>query len=257
MFDFLNTPTHTNMQTEILFLSSPFGVTREWTGLSDTVGSLASTRAFGHPAAFQHAARLSCAGAHLVAHGSAAHHAIQTAIQYPNDINALTLIDPDILTSLPDLHDCPSYRKNLEMNAKATALVDQGKTIEAAECVIDWWMGRSAWAKTSERLKVRFAKNMPALVADWRNQARAPLCLLGLAAVRCPIQIITGRDAPADIRALTQVMRLALPKTSLLKIKAAHGASHLSHPHIVGPALRKSIVCNDTGWQTAYQRNAA
>lgn len=257
MFDLMHTTPHTTSQNEVLFLSNPLGVAREWQGLADTIGTLAPSRMFDRTGAFQNAARFSHAGAHLVAHGSAAHHVIQAAIQHPGEVRSITLIDPDILASLPDLHDCPSYRQNLRINAKATALVDQGRTSEAAQCVINWWMGRSAWSNTSNRLRSRFAAAIPALIADWRSQARSPLCLLGLASVPCPIQIVIGRHAPADIRALTQVMRLALPQTSRLKIHGAHGASHLTHPHIVGPALRKFVVCNDAGWHTELQRHAA
>lgn len=257
MFDSLHAMPHSSTQTEVLFLSNSLGVAREWEGLSDTVGAIAAPRMFDRPGEFHRAVRLSSAGAHLVAHGSAAYHAIQTAIRYPGDVRGITLIDPDILASLPDLHDCPIYRQNLQINALATVLADQGRSADAARCVIDWWMGRSAWSNTSERLRSRFAADMPALVADWRNQASSPLCLLGLTNVHCPIQIITGRDAPADIRALTQVLCLALPQTSLVKVKGARGASHLTHPHLVGPALRKFIVYNKTGWHTEPQRRAA
>jgi len=257
MFDLLHTTTYTAPKTEILFLSNPLGVASEWHGLSGAVGTLAPFRVFEKPRDFQDAAKLSFAGAHLVAHGSAAYHAIQTALRHPDRIRGITLIDPDILASLPDLHDCPSYRQNLRINSKATALVVQSRNAQAAQVVIDWWMGRLSWINTSERLQTRFAEAMPALIADWRIQARDPLCLLGLATIHCPIQIVTGRNAPADLRALIHVMRLALPQTRLLKVQYACGASHLTHPHIVGPALRKFVVCTAAGWHTEPQRHAA
>lgn len=256
MFDFANDASSHPIQT-VFFLSNPLGNTREWTGLAQTIGALATCRAFDRPDAFRTALSQMTAPAHLVAHGSAAYHALQVAAQDPDAVQSVTLIDPDILAAVPDMHACPTYHKNLSIMQRAKELCDQGQTQEAAQLTVDWWMGRATWHNTNPTLQVRFASAMPALVAEWQMQEADPLCLLNIATVRCPIKLVLGRKTPAGIRSLAQLVRLALPNASLQRVSEARGACHLTHPHVVGPELRNFVVEHAVDWQSAEYLQAA
>ncbi|MEL6169019.1 MAG: hypothetical protein AAFR35_10025 [Pseudomonadota bacterium] len=258
MYDFMTDTAEPGMhRAEILFLSNPLGAAGEWKGLADTMGGQSITQTIVRPADLQPAIWRSFAGVHLVAHGSSASHALRMALSPTHPIQSLTLIDPDILPALSDLHDCPTYRRNLRLVATATACVERGQPVEAAQKVVDWWMGRSAWARTSTRLQRRFAAGMPRLVSDWRVQSETPIALADLAAIACPIQILTGRRVPGDIQNLCHILRIVLPQATVIRVPGARGACHLSHPHLVGPQFRNFVVDNDWCWQSEPQKRAA
>ncbi|MEM1428288.1 MAG: alpha/beta hydrolase [Pseudomonadota bacterium] len=243
MFDFAHPMDRPALAANTaLFLSNPFGVAQEWVGISDCLGPQASCRAYDRPGAFTHDARLASQPVHLVAHGTGGYHALVTAIREPSRVHSVTLIDPDLICALRELAPCHQFRGHLRMIRKATDLVAENRPREAAQRVTEWWMGRRAWGHTSPRLQARFTAAMPSVVAEWRAQAEAPLDLLGVVTLDCPVHIVTGRRVRSDIRALSQLLRVAFPDCALTTVSSARGASHLSDPHIVGPLIRNRIV---------------
>lgn len=258
MFDFahpMDRPARAD-QT-VLFLSSPFGVSREWAGLSECLGPQAECRTHDRPAPFMHDARLSSDPVHLVAHGTGAYHALSTAMRDPYLVRSVTLIDPDLICAMRELAPCHQFRGHTRMIDRATGLVEGDRPEAAAQIVTDWWMGRRAWSRTSPRLQARFAAAMQRLVAEWQAQSVAPLDLLDVVTLDCPVHIVTGRRVRSDVRALTQLLRIALPDCTLTTVPFARAAAHLSDPHIVGPALRNGIVSRHAPCQAGILQLAA
>ncbi len=241
----------------VLFLSGPFGIAREWKGLTECLGSRADCRAYDRPAPFMHDARLAPSAVHLVAHGTGGYHALATAIREPYLVRSITLIDPDLVCAMRELAPCHQFRGHQRMIARASALMAVNRPADAAEKVTDWWMGRRAWSRTSPKLRARFTAAMPSLLAEWRTQSETPLELLDVVTLDCPIRIITGQRVRSDIRALTQLLRVAFPDCALISVHGARGACHLSDPHIVGPALRNGIVSSHAPCQSEHRQIAA
>lgn len=251
MFDFMPRSDHARRTAPpVLFLSNPFGVAGEWSGIAETLGDQADCEAYEDPSAYLRRVCGRPEGPHLVAHGTGAYHALIAAIQHPHCVRSVTLIDPDIICAMPDLIPCPQFRRHTMLVRRAQDLALCGKHRDAAAQVIDWWMGRRAWSKTAFRLKARFAGAMPALADEWRMQAKAPVNLLGLVALACPVKVVTGRRAPSEITELARLLRMAIPEASMVLVKSARAASHLTDPHVVGPELRNFIVSSDLGWHT-------
>lgn len=234
----------------VLFLSSPFGAAREWRGISECLGRRAVCRTFGRGEEFRRHAQSVSGASHLVAHGTGACHALRVALECPKAVRSVTLIDPDIIRALPDLTPCLQFRGHLGMIRRAIELHAANRHDDAAALVTDWWMGRQAWARTAARLRQRFANAVPAMVLEWRSQSSSPLLLHELAALSCPMRILTGRRVRSDITALSRFLRLAVPEVSLTRVAAARAASHLTAPHVVAPEIANFVASNEMAWQT-------
>lgn len=250
MFDFMP-HAHDAFRTAppVLFLSGAFGVSREWDGIAMHIGARGACRTFDRVDEWRDAVAAAPDGAHLVAHGSAAYHAVKAATDLSGGVRSVTLIDPDLIAALPELACCMQFRPQVQRARRAAELVARNDDAAAAETVIDWWMGRRAFARTSERLQVRFAKAMPSLVAEWRAQEAQPLDLMDLATVAAPVRVVIGRKAPTAVRALSRLFSMVLGDGSHHMVKRAGTAAHLTDPHVVAPEILNFVVSSDMGWQ--------
>jgi pimeloyl-ACP methyl ester carboxylesterase len=233
----------------VLFLSGPFGVAREWAGIMLCLGTRGASRAFDDRDAWRRALDVAPAAAHLVAHGPAAYEALRMAQECPRRVRSVTLVDPDILAALPEMKAGSQFRRGASLRRQVAALVAEGRQVEAAEAVTDWWMGKGTFSRSSLRLRSRFAASSAALVEAWRRQEEAPFDLCRLSGLRVPVHVATGRRAPAETRSVTGLLKMVVPGLSATIVKDAGAAAHLTDPHVVGPDVSNFIVLSGGGWQ--------
>lgn len=256
MFDFVSQP-ESQTAAPVLFLSGPFGVPREWDGIADCLGTRGVCQAFKDRGGWLCALENALYGAHLVAHGTAVYDALRVVLDNPERVRSATLVDPDIITALPELSACLQFRRHTEMISRATDFFTQGDCEHAAEEAVDWWMGHGAWRRTSHRIQTRFDASVVTLANDWQRQMGSPFDLLELANISAPVRIVTGRKSPADIRAMARLMKMVIPRSTTTLVKAAGSASHLTDPHVVGPDVSNFIVSCDMDWHHRHCLAAA
>lgn len=254
MLDFTPFPRHGHGHVHVpaapvLCLSNAFGSTREWDGITLCLGDRADCLGFTRTAQWQDTLDLSQGGAHLVAHGPRAYHALRLAASRPHAVRSLTLIDPDLISAFPELAPCTQFRAQARMIDRTVSAAAWGAHREAARTAVDWWMGRNAWTRTAPRLRDRFARAVPAMLADWRAQARAPLDIVDLGTLAPPVHLVTGARAPADIRSMVRLLRSVLAPATVTFVKGAGTAAHLTDPHLAAPEIRKFVVSCEAGWQ--------
>ncbi len=234
----------------VLCLSGAMGTTDDWISLSEYLGPRGACRTLADAKELERHLRMAPDGAHIVAGGTAAYHALKLAGDMPERVRSLTLVDPDIIAALPDLIGCPQFHGHSDLIRKVRRLVAEGRTQEAAVKVTDWWMGRRAWSKTAPVIRTDIRAAMPMLVGAWRAQSETPLNLLGLVTLSCPVRIITGRRAPSPIRSLARLLRVVVTDLSVTFVRSARANVHLSDPHVVAPDISNFIVSSDLGWHT-------
>ena len=89
-----------------------------------------------------------------MAHSYGAAVALIAAVSQPRGISALALHEPTLFAVLdaesPSPNDADGIRGAV---AGAAAAVDAADLFAAAECVINFWMGKGTWARTPESRK--------------------------------------------------------------------------------------------------------
>ncbi len=257
MFDFISHQfDEQRCGAPVLLLSGPFGVAREWQGITLCLGTRGEPQVFDDRAEWRSAVEVAPDGAHLVAYGPAAYDALRVAM-VPGAARSITLIDPDIIMALPELGHCLQFRGQTRMIRRAVEIAGAGHHADAARSVIDWWMGRRAWSRTSARLQARFAGRMLVLAAEWERQAAEPFDLFDLTAITVPVKVVTGRRAPHPVRALAQMLGIVVPGLSRCGVKGAGTAAHLTDAHIVAPEVSNFVVSSDRRWQNLVQVSEA
>lgn len=254
MFDDQISPSRES--APVLFLSGALGGAGEWTGVAESLGAgFVPARHGDAPSAILDLARYP-AGAHVVAHGSAAYDALARAAAEPWRFRSLTLIDPDLAAALPDLAMAPQYRAGRAMRRNVAVYAAEGDAWNAVREAVDFWMGKGAFARSSLALQQRLASRCGPLVSAYARQSARPLDVFDLAKVACPTFVITGSKAAPELRENARLAFFAIPRAKRLLVREAGACAHLTDPHVVGPAVREFLENCESRWQTGSMHTA-
>jgi pimeloyl-ACP methyl ester carboxylesterase len=246
MFDF--EATDTAAPAPVVLLSGGLGSAGEWKSVAGALGPGFAPSCFTEAAKGVEAIAATPAGAHLVAHGTAAHSAILAASVAPWLVRSLTLIDADLAPALPDLGEPRVHRPALAMRTNVATFVAEGDAWNATREAVDFWMGRGAFASSSTGLQRRLAARIGRLCRAWKMQSAHPLDVETLAGVVCPTLMLTGRLAVAELREIQRDLALRIPFAARARIPGTGACSHLTDPHLAGPVIRDFLVRTNRAW---------
>ena len=178
----------------------------------------------------------------LVGHSYGAAVALVAAVTQPHRISALALYEPTLFALLdaesPPPNDADGIRGAV---ASAAAALEAGNADGAAECFIDFWMGKGAWANTPEPRKSPIA----ASVTNIRGWARAlldePTPLAAFAELNVPVLYMMGMDSPASSRSVGRLLTRALPQVQLVEFEGLGHMGPITHPRVVNEAILRFL----------------
>ena len=178
----------------------------------------------------------------LVAHSYGAAVALIAAVLQPRRIRTLALYEPTLFALLdaesPPPNDADGIRGAVA--AAATAL-DAGELFGAAECFIDFWMGKGTWARTPESRKGPIS----ASVINIRGWARAlfnePTPLAAFSKLNVPVLYMMGRDSPASSRSVGRLLMRVLPQVQVVEFNGMGHMGPITHPEVVNQAISRFL----------------
>jgi pimeloyl-ACP methyl ester carboxylesterase len=178
----------------------------------------------------------------LVGHSYGAAVALVAAVSQPHRISALALYEPTLFALLdaesPPPNDADGIRGTV---TAAAAALDAGNPQGAAECFIDYWMGKGAWANTPEPRKGPITTS----ITNVRGWARAllgePTPLAAFAELNVPVLYMMGKDSPASSRGVGRLLTRALPQLRLVEFEGLGHMGPITHPKIVNDAILRFL----------------
>jgi pimeloyl-ACP methyl ester carboxylesterase len=174
----------------------------------------------------------------LVGHSYGAAVALVAAVSQPGRVRALAVYEP-VLFGLVDAESPPPNDADGIRGAVAgaAAALDAGNPAGAAECFIDFWMGRGAWARMPESRQTPIA----ASIGNIRGWAAAlinePTPLAAFSNLQVPILFMTGSESPAPSRAVARLLVSVLPQVQVVEVKGAGHMAPITHPEMVNDAI--------------------
>lgn len=178
----------------------------------------------------------------LVGHSYGAAVALIAALANPGRVRAMALYEPVLFSLLdaetPPPNDADGIRDAVDMAGLA---LDAGNREAAAECFIDYWMGRGAWKRTPEDRKAPIA----ASVANVRRWGHAlftePTPLEAFRSLDIPVLYMVGRRSPASARGVARLLASALPRVELLELDGLGHMGPITHPHLVNDLIARYL----------------
>jgi len=178
----------------------------------------------------------------LVAHSYGAAVALIAAVSQPHRVRALALYEPTLFALLdaetPPPNDADGIRGAA---AGAAAALDANNPTGAAECFIDYWMGKGAWNRTPEPQKGPIATS----VTNVRGWAKAlfdePTPLAAFSRLNIPVLYMVGKDSPASSRGVGRLLTRALPQVQVVEFEGLGHMGPITHAKIVNETISRFL----------------
>jgi pimeloyl-ACP methyl ester carboxylesterase len=179
-------------------------------------------------------ALLSASGpAHLIGHSFGATVALRVAVQAPQFVRSLTLVEPVMFGFLADAGD-PAYAREVAQSAPFRTAAEAGDWPEAARAFLARWgaAGASASAAVLERI--------PLLIACERDLHDGPgrsLHLDDIAGITAPALLVEGTDSPPVVHAILDAVATRVPAARRVSVPGAAHMLPVTHPDTLATAI--------------------
>lgn len=179
----------------------------------------------------------------LVGHSYGAAVALVTAVSQPHRIRALALYEPTLFALLdaesPPPNDADGIRGAV---AGAVAALDAANPAGAAECFIDFWMGKGTWAHMPEPRKGPIAASVTNVLGWARALFNEPIPLASFSELNVPVLYMMGKNSPASSRGVGRLLVRAMPQVKVIEIEGVGHMGPITHPEIVNEAILRFLV---------------
>ncbi|HEX9183386.1 MAG TPA: alpha/beta hydrolase [Burkholderiales bacterium] len=174
----------------------------------------------------------------LVGHSYGGAVALIAAVMQPRRVRALVLYEPTLFALIeaesPSPNDADGIRNAV---AAAGRALDAGDPDGAAECFIDFWMGKGAWARTPEPRRATIAASV-VNVRGWKDTLFSePTPRAAFAALDIPVLYMTGRLSPASSLGVARLLTKTLPRAEVVQFDGLGHMGPVTHPEIVNEAI--------------------
>jgi lipase len=176
---------------------------------------------------------------HLIGHSFGATVTLRMAIEAPQRIASLTLIEPVLFAAAPD---GPERRANAETLGRIGPMIAAGDARGAARVFLSVWGSGEDFDRLPAAEAARMAGQMwmiPAQRAALHEDAAGLLPRLG--DVICPVLLLEGGASPPVIGQILDGLQAGLRNVSRARIDGAGHMAPITHPgdvaEVVGPFL--------------------
>ncbi|MGP6087240.1 alpha/beta fold hydrolase [Antarctobacter jejuensis] len=181
-------------------------------------------------------------GTHLAGHSFGATLALRLALEAPDKVASLTLIEPVFFAAAPD---SPVKRDHKAAEDVFYKECDRDNLLLAARLFNRLWGGGVSWDSFPERVQEGMGRQMPFVRATepalWHDRA-GMLATGGLERLTMPVTLIRGSDTVPIIEDVHRGLMARLPQA---REKVVQDAGHMvlhSHPSIIAGAISDTIA---------------
>ena len=171
---------------------------------------------------------------HLVGHSYGGAVALRAAQSLGTRVRSLTLYEPVLFAAL--FSHSPQQPASIEIDrlfGEIRRRAGDGDALGATQRFIDYWSGPGSWEAMPGERRQRLAQKIDVLLGNFDAVAGQENALADLADVRVPMLYLSGRESPASIHAVTNLVRVKLPRAETWEFP---GMGHL------GPVTHGAIV---------------
>lgn len=172
---------------------------------------------------------------HVIGHSYGATVALRLAIEHPDRVRSLTLIEPVLFAAA---EGTDSYAAQARDFAPFGAAWDAGQRENATRIFIDMWGDATPFADLPARAQEYLTKTIWVVPAGrralWDDSARL---LPRLGQVRCPVLLMEGGRSPAVIHDILSALHRGLPGAQRVTVPKAQHMGPISHADAFADAI--------------------
>jgi pimeloyl-ACP methyl ester carboxylesterase len=184
------------------------------------------------------------AGVDLIGHSFGATVALRMALERPDLVRSLVLIEPVLFAAARALGDA-SFAGFVSRHAAFACALAEGRKAEAAQIFLAQWGDGTPWDDLSPRQQryvtdriEQVASLDPVLVGD----AAGMLGYMRLEALGMPVLLLHGDQSPAIIAAIIRALADRLPQARVQEISGAAHMAPVTHADQVAAAIQSFLA---------------
>ncbi len=183
------------------------------------------------------------AGGHVIGHSFGATVALRLAMEEPDKVQSLTLIEPVLFAAARE-SDMAVFDRYIETSQGFGAALDQEDWAAAAADFIGIWGDGRPWETLSEKERTGFCTQMP-FIAETEpclvDDANGLLVAGRLEAIRCPTRLIRGAKSEPVIEAIHATLSRRIPNAIDRVVDEAGHMVPITHPEDVASIIAEII----------------
>jgi len=195
---------------------------------------------------------------HLVGHSYGGAVAIAAARAFGLRIASLTVYEPVIFAALFTRADARAAALEVcRLVADIQRAYLREDLFAAARRFIDYWSGPGTWDSIPCVKQDALAQQVPTVLANFEALLSAPDLLAGLAELRLPTLCVSGRDSPAPVNAIGELLQRELPHAATQRFPGMGHMGPITHAGIVNDRIAEFIRSQAGGLERKGYAQAA
>jgi pimeloyl-ACP methyl ester carboxylesterase len=176
---------------------------------------------------------------HLVGHSFGGAVALRVALDYPDLLQSLALIEPVTFHLLlrDDPIDRGLYAKIRAIASTVSECALNGHSEGGMARFVDYWNGRGAWMRLSPAMQAGLAGQIVAIATNFSALFADPTPPTAYRPVDVPALVLRGSDSPGPARRVAELVAHALASATLRTVAGAGHMLPLTHPELLARIL--------------------
>lgn len=177
---------------------------------------------------------------HLIGHSYGGALALRAALEAPDEVMSLTLIEPSAFHLLRQdaSDDAPRLWAEVHvLGDRVDQAVASGDYCFGMSRFIDYWNGDGSWDRLQERQKVALAAMAPRVLLDFRALFLETTPLPSYRRLGMPALIVQGTSSPAPSRRICSMLARTLPHALSVTIDEFGHMGAVNNPGRVNPLI--------------------
>lgn len=178
---------------------------------------------------------------HLIGHSLGATVALRLAVERPEMVRTLVLIEPVFFAASKGLDAYTVFEEEVAPFAKA---IEAGRNEDAARMFTDLWGTGAAWQDLPAALRQSFVDRIgliPATEGALYHDNAGVVADGKIEAITCPVLLIEGDQSPAIINAINGALAARLPDATRACINGAGHMVPITHAKEVAQAISRFL----------------